>query len=227
MSPEYITDQLVQDDWLRGDLLEWQKQTVVECQWSAAKKSQTETQWLKCSADSDADLGDAVDVRMSHTFSLTFSVYHWRHTRYVMRLGKYTVSLSEICLCASVWAFNVCLLDGVWINGHMYPFALYGSNTPRINNPEHQALTFLMNWKKALKKELEQSCVQPHSTDSVCRSLASWYQWLDWSASVSLRSQWSRHIIHINSWSCRVIQSHTEEYKGIKRNREWYKVIHN
>lgn len=35
---------------------------------------------VKCSADIDTDLGDAVDVRMSHTFSLTFSLSLQQHT---------------------------------------------------------------------------------------------------------------------------------------------------
>lgn len=74
-----------------------------------------DTHRLECSADSDTDLGDAVDVRMSHTFTLTFSVYHQQHTRYVMRLGKYTISISELCLCVYMCVCS-CLFSGQCLN---------------------------------------------------------------------------------------------------------------
>lgn len=35
----------------------------------------------KSRAESDADLGDAADVRMSHETSLAFILYHQQHTR--------------------------------------------------------------------------------------------------------------------------------------------------
>ena len=121
LSPEYITDELVWDHWFKGDLFEWLKQTVGECHASAFKKrldGYTVTEvwccwfrywpWRCCRCQEVSHI--LIDIQL---------IPPTAHTWYVMRIEKYTISISEICLCVSVGVcVHACLLDSVWINGH-------------------------------------------------------------------------------------------------------------
>ncbi len=112
LSPEYIKGKQVRDHWFKGGLFEWQKQTVRECHGSAFKKrldgyTLTEMQcwfrywpWRCCRCQDVSHI--LIDIQL---------IPPTAHTWYVMRMGKYTISISEICLCVSVC---VCVFMSVY-----------------------------------------------------------------------------------------------------------------
>lgn len=117
-SPEYIKGELVCDHWFKSPgLIDRNKQlrNIMDPPFKRRPDGCTLTEvycWFRywpwrCCRCQDVSYS-LIDIQL---------IPPTAHTWYVMRMEKCTVSISEICLCVSV-CVHVCLLDGIWINGH-------------------------------------------------------------------------------------------------------------